>query len=386
MSKPVPAYVPVMAGAIAAAAVALLVGWPGHAPLTAPAAVAASVAAGVVGVLFIVGIAVAARRPARPARVPATPTSAVRGPVADADAVTEPIEVAVVGAAATNVGSAGSSRNSSPSDAGAACCEAGSDDREGILLAAVDHGTDRKGFRKLIDERALVFTRLPPGPARDLAARDDVSVGRGDGSLHTRAEYDPLFDLLAEGAATVSQAALAPHQPVLLDKDAFFAEPMYVVEVEAWAPDAPTLQGPVTAPAGEMPAPVAALVAEPEVPAPAPEASGEALAEASSQAAEREEPSPARQQAEQPGPAPAPDARQEAETSAPAQANGRALAAPHPPDEAPTPAALGLAPTAPARVCPSAGNPGPGAAPGSRWAGSITASDHADPASRRRES
>ena len=138
-------------------------------------------------------------------------------------------------------------------------------------------------------------------------------------------------------------AALAPYQPVLLDKDAFFAEPMYVVEVEGWPPDARRLKGPVTAPAGEMPAPLSPQVAEREVPAPAPEASGEALAEASSQAAEREEqPSPARQQAEQLGPAPAPDARGEAETSAAAYVNGRALAAPHPPDEAPTPAALGL--------------------------------------------
>jgi hypothetical protein len=133
-----------------------------------------------------------------------------------------------------------------------------------------------------------------------------------------------------------------PYQPVLLDKDAFFAESMCVVEVEGWPQDVPTLQGPVTAPAGEMPAPLSPQVAEREVPAPAPEASGEALAEASSQAAEREAPSPARQQAEQPGPAPVPDAGGEAETSAPAQVNGRPLAAPHPLDEAPTPTPLGL--------------------------------------------
>ena len=239
-----------MAGAVAAAAVALLVGWPGRAPLTATAAVAAAVASGVVAVLFIVGIAAAARRPARPGRAPATPTSAVRRPVGVADAVTEPIGVVMVGAAATNAGSAGSSSSSSPSAAGAACREAGIDDREGTLLPAVDDGTDRKGFRKLIDERALVFTRLPAGRARDVAADANESVGRGDGSLHTRAEYDALFDLLAEGATTVPEAALAPYQPVLLDKDAFFAEPMYVVDVEGWPQDAPTLKGPVTAPAG----------------------------------------------------------------------------------------------------------------------------------------
>ena len=60
MSKPVPAYVPVMAGAVAATAVALLVGWPGRPPLTDTAAVAAAVASGVVAVLFILGIAAAA--------------------------------------------------------------------------------------------------------------------------------------------------------------------------------------------------------------------------------------------------------------------------------------------------------------------------------------
>ena len=316
MSKPVPAYVPVVAGAVAATAVALLVGWPGP-PLTATAAVAAAVASGVVAALFIVGIAAAARRLARPGRAPATSTCAVGGPVGDADAVTEPIGGAVVGPVVANAGSAGSSSNSSSSAAGAPCRKAGINDRKSILVPAVDHSTGRKGFRKLIDERALVFTRLPAGPARDLAARANEAVGRGDGSLHTRAEYDALFDLLAEGATTVPEAALAPYQPVLLDKDAFFAEPMYVVEVEGWPPDARRLKGPVTAPAGEMPAPLSPQVAEREVPAPAPEASGEALAEASSQAAEREEqPSPARQQAEQLGPAPAPDARGEAETSA----------------------------------------------------------------------
>ena len=112
--------VPVVAGAVAATAVALLVGWPGRAPLTATAAVAAAVASGVVAVLFIVGIAAAARRPARPGRAPATSTCAVGGPVEAADAVTEPIGVAMVGPVAANAGSAGSSSSSSPSAAGAA--------------------------------------------------------------------------------------------------------------------------------------------------------------------------------------------------------------------------------------------------------------------------
>jgi hypothetical protein len=45
------------------------------------------------------------------------------------------------------------------------------------------------------------------------------------------------------------EAALAPYQPVLLDKDAFFAEPMYVVDVEGCRRRADA-EGPVTAPCG----------------------------------------------------------------------------------------------------------------------------------------
>ena len=250
MSKAIPAFVPVLAGAVIAAAVALLVGWPGQPPLTDSAAVAAAVASAVVAVLVIVVVAAAACRPGRPGRAPATRTSALPHPVEDAEPVTEPLEVVMVGPAATQARSAGSSSSGLPSAAGEPRREAGVSGRESTVLLAVDRGTDRRGFRKLIDERALVFTRLPVGAARDLAARANESVGRGDGSLHTRAEYDALFDLLADGATTVPEAALAPYRSVLLDKDTFFAEPMYVVDVEGWPQDAPTLKGPVTAPAG----------------------------------------------------------------------------------------------------------------------------------------
>jgi hypothetical protein len=338
MPQPVPAYVPVTAGAIAATAVALLVGWPGQPPVTETAAVAAAAASAVVAVLLIV--TAAARRPAQPGRAPATPTSAVRSPVEAADAMTEPIEVVLVGPAATNARSADSSSSSSQSVAGEPCRKAVIDSGESTLLPAVDHSTDRNGFRKLIDERTLLFARLPAGQARDLAARANESVGRGDGALDPRAEHDALFDLLAEGATTVPEAALATYPPVLLDKDALCAEPMYVVDVEGGPQDAPTLKHPVTAAAGEKPAPLSPQGAERGAD-PAPEASGEVLAEASSQATARKTPSNARQQAEQVGPAPAPDARREAETSAPAQGNGRALAAPDPLAKAPAPAALG---------------------------------------------
>ena len=82
MSKPLPALVPTVAGAVAAIAVALLLGWPGRPPLTGTATVAAAVALAVVAVLLVLRLAAAARRrPAVPiAHWPAPP--AVRRPAA----------------------------------------------------------------------------------------------------------------------------------------------------------------------------------------------------------------------------------------------------------------------------------------------------------------
>ncbi|MBV9921752.1 MAG: hypothetical protein JOY78_12990 [Pseudonocardia sp.] len=62
-SKPLPAIVPAAAGAVAAVAVALLLGWPGRPPLTGTATVAAAVALAVVAVLLVLRLATAARRP-----------------------------------------------------------------------------------------------------------------------------------------------------------------------------------------------------------------------------------------------------------------------------------------------------------------------------------
>jgi hypothetical protein len=68
MPKPVPALVPLLAGAIAAIGVALVVGWPGRPPLTEPALVSAALAVAAVAVLLVVRVAAAARRPAVRAR------------------------------------------------------------------------------------------------------------------------------------------------------------------------------------------------------------------------------------------------------------------------------------------------------------------------------
>ena len=83
MSKPVTALAPLPAGAIAAAAVALVTGWPGRPPLTQPALVAAALAVAAIAVLLVVRLAAAARRPApmRPATTGPVPR---RGPIAHA--------------------------------------------------------------------------------------------------------------------------------------------------------------------------------------------------------------------------------------------------------------------------------------------------------------
>jgi len=62
MSKPVPALVPALAGAVATVAVALLIGWPGRPPATGIAVVTAAAVIAVVAVLLVARVAAAGRR------------------------------------------------------------------------------------------------------------------------------------------------------------------------------------------------------------------------------------------------------------------------------------------------------------------------------------
>ena len=105
---------------------------------------------------------------------------------------------------------------------------------------------DRDQFRSDFADRALPVADLAPGQARDLAAQVNAA-----GSLHTRGEYEELFDLLvgtfeADPAATTLTLAdgggptpagqvVAAYQQAAVDKDRFFAEPMHLVQVTGWA-------------------------------------------------------------------------------------------------------------------------------------------------------
>jgi hypothetical protein len=73
MSKPVPALAPLLAGAVAAAGVALVTGWPGRPPLTQPDLVVAALVVAAVAVLYVLCAAAAGRRPA-----PTRPTAPAR--------------------------------------------------------------------------------------------------------------------------------------------------------------------------------------------------------------------------------------------------------------------------------------------------------------------
>src|SRR5438093_2675973 len=126
---------------------------------------------------------------------------------------------------------------------------------------SMQRSVDRSGFREMFADRAVVFTRLPAGPAHDLAARANESVGRGDASLHTPEEFDALFALLADGAEelrlndeqgrpTDAGTAVEQYRTVALDKDGLFAVPMLALQVSGWPADAPTMSGAVVAPHG----------------------------------------------------------------------------------------------------------------------------------------
>ena len=118
---------------------------------------------------------------------------------------------------------------------------------------AVDKILDFDGFLELFKNRAVVFTDLPAGRARELAERVNERAGRGDATIRTPAEFEALFGELTgadpaagarltvrdgAGALTAEGAILQEYLRVAGGADNFFDQPMWVVSVADWpAPD-----------------------------------------------------------------------------------------------------------------------------------------------------
>ena len=130
----------------------------------------------------------------------------------------------------------------------------------------VDRILDRKHFRELFADRAIVLTDLGQGPPRDMAAQVNEAAGRADAVLHTRAEYNALFDAVTRVAADTPTAggpavATADDQgyptpagttvhaylDASIGKREFFDQPMYQVEISGWPAGALRPEDPVIA-------------------------------------------------------------------------------------------------------------------------------------------
>jgi CotH kinase protein len=113
----------------------------------------------------------------------------------------------------------------------------------------MDAVIDEKQFRDMFDDRAIVVADVPPGTARELAAKVNRPAGLGDATLRSRAEFDALFDGIRQnagddgeqlrltdehGAPTVAGQLVDTYRRASIDKEAFFAAPMYQVSITDW--------------------------------------------------------------------------------------------------------------------------------------------------------
>ena len=117
----------------------------------------------------------------------------------------------------------------------------------------VDRILDRKHFRALFADRAIVVADLVPGGPRDLAAGVNQAAGRGDAVLHTRAEYDALFDAVVrdgglapaaeaaavamtddEGRLTLAGTVVHTYLDASIGKQELFGWPMCQVHISGW--------------------------------------------------------------------------------------------------------------------------------------------------------
>ena len=151
---------------------------------------------------------------------------------------------------------------------------------------------DRATFVSRFKDRAIRIAELPLGSARDLAEQANQNEGRGDDTLHTKAEVSALYDLLlaaarpataAAGQADDDQAAGEPavapthaaaddtselvlvdrggqpteagqavalYEKVAVDQPSFFSTPMFLIHIAGWPAGQYTPETPVVAPAG----------------------------------------------------------------------------------------------------------------------------------------
>jgi CotH kinase protein len=125
----------------------------------------------------------------------------------------------------------------------------------------MDTAVGRNRFCELFKGRAVLVSELPAGHSRVLANVASETAGRDDGSLHTRAEYLALFDLLAThvppvppatlrlldeaGRPTAAARAIEDYIGASLGKPEFFGADMYMFHVTGFHPGRGVLAEPV---------------------------------------------------------------------------------------------------------------------------------------------
>jgi hypothetical protein len=126
----------------------------------------------------------------------------------------------------------------------------------------VDATVGKERFCQMFKGTAVVVTDLAPGHSRDLANRANEAAGRGDASLHTKAEYLALFDLLVDdnrggpraaelvlldetGRLTAAGLAIQDYVRASEGKPEFFETDMYMFHVRGFPRERGVLVRPV---------------------------------------------------------------------------------------------------------------------------------------------
>lgn len=121
---------------------------------------------------------------------------------------------------------------------------------------------DKGDFWDLFKTRAIVLAELPAGKARELAERANLNAGHGDATLHSKAEFQTLFELLytevddqavadaltlknGTGKQTATGKLVATYLQAAKGKEEFFNRAMYMVVIENWPEEHLTPEEPV---------------------------------------------------------------------------------------------------------------------------------------------